>query len=877
MTRSDESTSRAPTLLIGGVAIVLLAFVVFWPGQGSSTHPPPAVPGAGDAAAEPAPESAVPVESARDLVRERQAVGAEAVQFVVLEHDARTAVAGAEVVACDFDEFQRVRAQRDAAGAPLDAAARTAVRVAMSTVRHTDERGQAGMPMLGTRMLVVVTAPGGLWGQRLLWQRPTAPVEILVAVDRTLRVQVQSQAGQPVADVPVELRRRSNDGGHPTRRSGAPDGIAVFEHVQATLDEGDDWYVGFGLPLPAPPQLPVARTNLPAEPLVLVLPATGSLRIELVDEDERPVDGAQVELHVAAFEDPERGREVLPGAAWSFAHADAQGIASVPQLGLGFFLRVVASAREPESGHRPALVDVAGPRLAGEVVHCEVPWPSAAVAEASYPVARGRFVRSDGTPWPAAEVDVWASIFPVPAERAGRRRLQVAGDGRFELLLREPCPPDGVRIYRLTCRTPPDLAGVEGRLDLSRRFPPGVSELGDVVLDHGALLASGTIVDAQGAPIAGASVQLCQFVEGHSFAGANDELWPTVDCAGSQPTPADGSFALRAIWGQEPPHARLRVHARADGFAARDVDVRLGERGVRVVLERTGALAGAVRLGPGQQASDITLLLKRGEVGVAVPSLQPDGSFEKRDLAPGSLRLLAWLNTGDDAERKASRVTIDDLVIVAGETNRDPRIQALSIAGTAAVLTVHVTDHAGAPIERAVVEGGGSSVLTDAAGLARLRPAQLPADVHVTAFGHRDVQRTGVREDLDVALDPALRIRLVTDARPQGHDPDYQLGFFLYHVDGGGRRRAMVYGRSFPFERMYFDTTGAAALPVPGPGCYEVAPRVFVHGKDNVGRGGMLPIQPAPRFTVLETAGVQTFEVPIPQAVIDVAVREYDR
>jgi hypothetical protein len=269
----------------------------------------------------------------------------------------------------------------------------------------------------------------------------------------------------------------------------------------------------------------------------------------------------------------------------------------------------------------------------------------------------------------------------------------------------------------------------------------------------------------------------------------------------------------------------------------------------------------------------------RGDAGIAVPALREDGSFEQDDLAPGVLSLVAYLRTGAKADLRASRLEIGDLTIVAGETNRDPRIQGLTIRGTAATLTLRVTDRSGAPIERAAVECAGAAfpVLSNAAGVTKLRPASLPADVRVSAFGYRDVQMSGVAADRDVALEPGLRVRLTTDAKPQGHDPDYQLGFFLHHVDAEGRLGRMVYAGSFPYDRMSFDADGQATLPVPGPGAYDVVPKVFVSGKDGVGRGGGLPIRPLPRITVQEVEGLQTFRIAIPQSVVDAAVREHDR
>jgi hypothetical protein len=341
---------------------------------------------------------------------------------------------------------------------------------------------------------------------------------------------------------------------------------------------------------------------------------------------------------------------------------------------------------------------------------------------------------------------------------------------------------------------------------------------------------------------------------------------------------ADGTFALHALHGMALPVAPLRLHARHNDFAEHESDLTLGATGLRVVLEPHGSLAGSVQLAPVQRPSDISVLVLRAGQGIAVAKLADDGSFTVERLAPGVVSVVISLRTGVAAERRASRREIADVVVAGGETTRDPRLQAVSIAGTAISLRVRVTDRAGKPIAHASVQAAtGFDELTDADGTADVRPPQVPVSVLVSAFGYRDVELTSVDADTTVALDPALRVRLTTDARPQGHAPDYRLGFFLYHVDAAGRRGRLVYGRSFPHERKYFDPSGVAGLPLPAAGQYDVVPYLFVLRKDGVGSGGGLALQPIPRITVQEMAGEQTFAIAIPQHAIDAAAQQWNR
>lgn len=799
--------------------------------------------------------------------QQMEAVPSRHVQVVVLREGSRAPVAGAEVSICDYDSFLESCAQLDSRP---NRAARGAILAELASRATTDADGRALLPFRGRRPMIDATDDSGLWGRRILWEQTEGPVEILVSLERTLRALVLSSVdGRPVAGVPVVLLSSALNSSTVGRDTSGLEGIATFNHLQRTRAEQADWQLSFGIPLRDPPVIPIQRDNLPPDPVPMILPATGSLEISIHDEHGRAVGGGQVELEVTAFETVERRRELPWGGSFRDPRVNQHGKASVPFLGLDFPLRITARPRESDSPHRTVQVDVNGPQHDGESVACEVLWPS----DNSYPAVTGRFVRLDGRPWPEAEIDARPIIFPRLGSYILHQKIRVAADGRFRLVAREACPAGGSRIYILTCSAPDGLSGIKGRLDLSRPLPPGETDLGDVLLDYGDLLAAGTVVDQDGEPLPEARVRLSQLVQ-----EGEQEFWPRYECAGGLGLSPDGSFALHAIPGQELPKSLLRLNVRCKGFPpVPDLDIALGQRDLRVVLVRGGALAGSIRLEPGQDASEIVLVLSNDE-HKWFPRAKEDGSFGQDDLPAGTMQLVAYVSTESDAERTASRVTVEDLLIVSGETNRDPRTQGLSIHGGTTKLTVVVKDDLGVPIPRAAVETANFRyVLTDSHGVARLRPAELPVNLHVSAFGYREVRLTDVQNDLEVTLTTALQIRLVTDARPIGLDPDYHLGMFIYYVNARGNQGSIVYGGTLVHNRMKFDAEGQALLPVPGPGTYVVVPKVYVRNKDNVGRGGSLQLDPSPRITVLDTEELQTFHIDIPQHVLDATVQRYVR
>ncbi|MHC4852953.1 MAG: hypothetical protein ACYTF5_13145 [Planctomycetota bacterium] len=831
-----------------GLAVALLFFAVFGFGEGVQL-PLQGVggsqPGAADQEQPSVPKQAADQDARRtvEVASDEPRSGPDAPPVVlrirVLRYPGRSPVAGARVSIVDFALLmQRIEAMPQ----PNTRAERRVVRDAIATVVETDAAGMVRLAPPGKRHSIEATH-GSLFGRRYVHKMPKAPIEILIAEDRTLRVQVLSAATrQPVAGVPVTFSSRGSGSGASTDA----DGYATWQHVQASLLERTGWEVSLAIPLRKRVTAPVSLETLTLEPIVLLLPETGGLVVRIRDENGRPVSGKGIRLELEAF---------------------------------ATFLRVTAKASKRESLHRSVLMDVDGPRQPGEIVTCDLLWGSAADPRAYYPVVTGRFVHRDGKPWSEAEAVAWPSIFPYRPRHLPAEKIHVADDGGFRMALREPCPAGGRRIYRIYTKPTDEHGRIECRLDLSRNFPAGETDLGDVVLDRGVLLVAGQVVDDAGNPLPKAQVHVTQLV-----VGKRQDLWPSYDCSGGWKLTPKGEFALYSIPGQPLPLGRLRLRVYCRGLLSNNnVGFRMGTKGLRVVLQRGGGVTGSVALADGQAAEDIRIALYGNDSNSRRQPLilRKDGSFSQQGLRPGHMRLVACLNSGVKEVREASRVEIDGIMITPGETNKDPRIQGIKIIGSVPRLKITVVDESGRPIAgaRAAVlsQKGAYSGIADSRGRLILRPTKLPADIEVAAFGFRKKRLAGLRKDQEVSLARGLAVRFVTDATPIGRDPAYHLGFFLFHVDTRGRRGNMVYGSLFPYDRMYFDENGETRLLLPRAGIYELSPRIFLSGKDGVGTGGTVRQEKLLHFTVKELETEQTFRFPISAAALAETVRRYAR
>src|SRR6185436_19428011 len=82
-------------------------------------------------------------------------------------------------------------------------------------------------------------------------------------------------------------------------------------------------------------------------------------------------------------------------------------------------------------------------------------------------------------------------------------------EGRFEWTLDVACAPGERRELELRAKA----RKLSARIDLSRPFPPGRIDMGDVVLRPLPLVASGRVVDPEGRPVKGVTVTVSTAID----------------------------------------------------------------------------------------------------------------------------------------------------------------------------------------------------------------------------------------------------------------------------------------------------------------------------------------------------------------------------
>jgi hypothetical protein len=258
-----------------------------------------------------------------------------------------------------------------------------------------------------------------------------------------------------------------------------------------------------------------------------------------------------------------------------------------------------------------------------------------------------------------------------------------------------------------------------------------------------------------------------------------------------------------------------------------------------------------------------------------------NATFEVRELLPGSYVLQAWRRGANGHRESEPAVVVEGLLVRAGETCRDPRIQGLHIESELLAVKIRVVDRASNPVANvaASIVGAGDvqPILSAADGICRVRAKQYPVDVDISAFGFLRRRLTRVDADCEVVLDEGYPIRLRASVASHGSKPRYLLHVTIYSVDDQGLLRSPVWGRECPPGQNKLDEHSELALRMPAAGVYECRISIVVLHDEGFASGGMVEFAPAPRITVLSSAEEQVFNLAIPQSAIDEAIERAHR
>jgi len=381
---------------------------------------------------------------------------------------------------------------------------------------------------------------------------------------RTIVVHVSTPAGKPAAGVPLVAGSLQAIGAQLDFTVATGSAVITDAQGRATLTVrpragGLDWpnlHVQADVVAEPPVRVPVPiePTN---DPVAVTLPPTGTVRVLVYDEDERPREGVRDVTLAAAGSRRFFDRLEVRG------ELEAEG-SMFRWVALGQTLTVRASV----AGLGRLQVERAGPTRAGELVVIDI-------RTNEQRLARVRVIDALGQPVPGRSLVAML----VTATRRDIFDMKTGPDGA--LTLRVPDEIAGVDAAQWLL-VDPQRDGASAAVALDTPWL-GVCDAGDIALAPGEVVAAGTVVDARGRPVAGLELEVpLSWRSGGKFTHQRSRKAHHLVV-----TDADGRFEVRE---HNPREGRVEARVAGTSFHLESAALTYGAVDQRLVAVRAGRM-----------------------------------------------------------------------------------------------------------------------------------------------------------------------------------------------------------------------------------------------------------------------------------------------
>lgn len=543
----------------------------------------------------------------------------------------------------------------------------------------SDAKGRVTIPGAIDRTIVVARS-GALWGQSSCYVPRATEYVLALFPDADVVARVLDAEGRPDPDVPVVVQYRLF-GDQPfakLRGTSDQDGVARIPHAGyalAQLLDGWDaksvadskWSIAPQICAVGWPEVALDPRAPPNAPIELRLPPLGEVELRVLRFDGQP---ANLELWPQLLLAANLPDGVGSGPTRGFGGGPGPRVRARPSAGQALFRHVGLGAElavkvQANSASQPWVERFQGPKSANERVSVTVTLASAS------PTFVGRLVDPDRRP--LANTRITTRLFSLPSAtrirfvnrstnatiQSGRGTLATDADGRFSLSYARDAAYGGVPLLALIAaeNEPNALAA---RVELAELWTDGAHELGDVVLAPPPVVAAGKVVDAEGRPIAGASLGIAVFKGPAHIMATSD---------------ANGAFELRSV----EPLDELLILVSAKGNLDGHVRTSPGAHDLRIELVGAGSITGPIVFPADARFGDFYFNIQRSTQGREhhgwVEQHPGEGDLLYRDIEPGTYSIYVK-KRGAPGGAKVARSGIE---VRAGETAKIEPIDLVAL------------------------------------------------------------------------------------------------------------------------------------------------------------------------------------------------------
>lgn len=650
----------------------------------------------------------------------------------------------------------------------------------------TDKSGIAVLPFFGGELKVAALfGDSFVFTTRKLHEEDPIVVQLRPALN--VPVKVVDPDGNPVAGVPVSLRLAFGsewriDLLHTYTNE---EGLAVLENVGLFKEEGDlqeALFVGLPLPLLEPVE---AQILIPgdkeerldhswpkdAEPLLLTMPHTGPVEVQLLDVDGQVFAGeAPVFLYLkeSLGDDPKKHEQIRNQVVRAAVTAK-DGIALFPWSEVG--KEVIAESafggdikRSTVNGPGPSAVDKVSQlnlrqRPGNAMVH-------------------GRLMLTESKPLPAQRLEAVMRLDSSKRLKTREVNVVIDADGRFNFsapTLQAGENLTATLVFEVTNQGRMLMASCNLPLPLAE----GSFDCGDMRLAEPPLLVAGQILRADQEPVIGMKLRVeMQLLRGQDRRWRNDDTLRTA-------TQLDGQFRIHGLVMD----ARYRLKLYPPDMLPVSEEFQPGTKDLRVVLEPSGKLSGRILVDDFIKPQDVRVVARFADTLPHTTEdghtreqrdVNRDGSFSLQRLPLTPVELEFQLRKNDEKIFTLSGIVPDQ----KGEIHSS--LDPVDLRGAVFSRRISVTNNNGQPVNRFTVRWKIGKREAEAAGrngVATIITASNPLDVHIFSTGYRSYDLFDLQGDADIVLEGPVKVGV--EVIPLAPVPaGYRLGV-LYRPTGG--------------------------------------------------------------------------------------------
>lgn len=504
----------------------------------------------------------------------------------------------------------------------------------------------------------------------------------------------------------------------------------------------------------------------------------------------------------------------------------------------------------------------------------EIPLPTGS----KQPVMVGRILNAEGQVGKNLDIRAAVRVQAISLDETRVHDLVTDGLGRFQLYLGKRYRDGRTRVVTFEIRATKKKPRRTAVIDLSHPVPPGIHDLGDVVLTVPPAILEGQLVDSFGVGIEGASIRmerLKQTSRPSARGVSKQQRWELLEEVRADSN-ANGFFTLH---GADDP-GDYRIVLSHDLYEGLTQQVSLHEPYLVIKMQRQYQVQGTVLLNSEVESGGIRITAYR-------EATKPSPDYMLSDGSTGGLDYVDSTNVWEDGFFQMTRLVDEKLTFVVHCEATDEELQVLKdvpmqpkddlmvlqpidLRGYLSFAKLKVVSFAGHPLmgfEIATSPQGPWNRSSDP--IISVISKSAPLNIYLRANGHHNLALEGIRGKKKVVMEAGITATIeLTGASELPQPIGFSSNLHLAPASGTGEATFV------PNLNNKLHLGGTKAITFPDAGVYALDLSIYKYGH---GRAALFAdYREIPQLTIADVDRPQHFVIDITAAQLASAIERLE-